>query len=255
MNAKDRDKKRVALVTGGGTGIGRAAAIAFADACSRVVVADIKAEAGNKTVETIREMGKEAVFVKTDVSNAKEVESMVQKTVETFDRLDCAFNNAGIEGEQAPTADCTMENWDRVIGINLTGVWLCMKYEIPEILKLGAGSIVNMASVAGRVGFTNIAAYTASKHGVNGLTKTAALEYATRGIRVNAVCPGIIHTEMIDRFTGGDKEAMEQMTAMEPVGRMGKPEEVADAVIWLCSDQASFITGHPLVVDGGFVAR
>ncbi|MBN2105147.1 SDR family oxidoreductase [bacterium] len=255
MNENNQNAKRVALVTGGGTGIGRATALAFAESCSRVVVADIKEEAGNKTVETIRETREEAIFIKMDVSNPEAVESMVQKTVDTFGRLDCAFNNAGIEGKQAPTADCTLENWDRVIGINLTGVWLCMKYEISEMLKHGGGSIVNMASVAGRVGFTNICAYTASKHGVNGLTKTAALEYATQGIRVNAVCPGVIHTEMIDRFTGGDKKAIEQMTAMEPVGRMGKPQEVADAVIWLCSDQASFVTGHPLVVDGGFVAR
>ena len=255
MKSKKNKEKRGALVTGGSTGIGRATALAFAETCSSVVVSDIQKNEGEKTVEMIKEKGIDALFVETDVSNADQVKSMIEKTVETFGQLDCAFNNAGIEGEPAPTADSPIENWHRVIDINLSGVFYCMKYEIQEMLKNGGGSIVNMASVAGRVGFINIPAYTASKHGVNGLTKTAALEYATQGIRVNAVCPGVIHTEMIDRFTGGDKEALEQMKNMEPVGRMGTPEEVANAVIWLCSDEASFVTGHPLVVDGGFVAR
>lgn len=252
---KDKEEKRVALVTGGSTGIGRATALAFAKTCSRVAVADILVEEGKKTVEMIKKEGEEAIFIKADISKPGEVKAMIDQVIKAYGRLDCAFNNAGIEGDQGTTAECTIENWDRVIGINLTGVWLCMKYEIPEMLKTGGGSIVNMASVAGRVGFPNIPAYTASKHGVNGLTKTAALEYATRGIRVNAVCPGIIHTAMIDRFTGGDQKALEQMTAMEPIGRMGHPEEVAKAVLWLCSEDASFVTGHPLVVDGGFVAR
>jgi len=203
----------------------------------------------------IEKEGEEAIFIKTDVSRPEAVKAMIEQIVQTYGRLDCAFNNAGIEGDQATTADCTIENWMRVIDINLTGVWLCMKYEIPEMLKIGGGSIVNMASVAGRVGFPNIPAYTASKQGVNGLTKTAALEYATQGIRVNAVCPGVINTAMIDRFTGGETEAIKQMEAMEPIGRMGTPEEVAKAVLWLCSEDASFVTGHPLVVDGGFVAR
>ncbi len=252
---KDKEEKRVALVTGGSTGIGRATSLAFAKTCSRVAVSDVLVEEGKKTVEMIKKEGEEAIFIKADVSKSEEVKSMIDKVVKTYGRLDCAFNNAGIEGDQGTTAECTIENWNRVIGINLTGVWLCMKYEIPEMLKTGGGSIVNMASVAGRVGFPNIPAYTASKHGVNGLTKTAALEYATQGIRVNAVCPGIIHTEMIDRFTGGDQKALEQMVALEPVGRLGAPEEVANAVIWLCSEAASFVTGHPLVVDGGFVAQ
>ena len=252
---KNKAEKRVALVTGGSTGIGRATALAFAKNCSKVAVVDILEEEGEQTVEMIEKEGEEAIFIKTDVSRPEAVKAMIEQIVQTYGRLDCAFNNAGIEGDQATTADCTIENWMRVIDINLTGVWLCMKYEIPEMLKIGGGSIVNMASVAGRVGFPNIPAYTASKQGVNGLTKTAALEYATQGIRVNAVCPGVINTAMIDRFTGGETEAIKQMEAMEPIGRMGTPEEVAKAVLWLCSEDASFVTGHPLVVDGGFVAR
>jgi NAD(P)-dependent dehydrogenase (short-subunit alcohol dehydrogenase family) len=254
MTTANNDK-RVALVTGGSTGIGKATAFAFAETGAKVAVVDIAEDEGNKTVDAIKEKGGQAIFIKTDVSKVEQVKKMVDEVVDTFGDLHCAFNNAGIEGEQATTADCTVENWDRVIAINLSGVWYCMKYEIPHMLKAGGGSIVNMASVAGRVGFANIPAYTASKHGVNGLTKTAALEYATRNIRVNAVCPGIIDTAMIDRFTGGGEEGKEQMEAMEPIGRMGRPEEVADAVIWLCSDKASFVTGHPLAVDGGFVAR
>jgi NAD(P)-dependent dehydrogenase (short-subunit alcohol dehydrogenase family) len=249
------NKKRVALVTGGSTGIGKATALAFAETGAKVAVVDIVEDEGKKTRDAIKEKGGQAIFIKTDVSKPDQVKNMVDEVVDTFGGLHCAFNNAGIEGEQATTADCTVENWDRVIAINLSGVWYCMKYEIPHMLKAGGGSIVNMASVAGRVGFANIPAYTASKHGVNGLTKTAALEYATQNIRVNAVCPGIIDTAMIDRFTGGGEEGKEQMEAMEPIGRMGRPEEVADAVIWLCSDKASFVTGHPLAVDGGFVAR
>jgi NAD(P)-dependent dehydrogenase (short-subunit alcohol dehydrogenase family) len=220
-----------------------------------VAVADVQVEQGQKTVEMIKNEGYQAFFIKTDVAKQDQVKAMVEKTVEKWGRLDCAFNNAGIEGEQAPTADCSLENWQRVIDINLNGVFYSMKYEIPEMLKTGGGSIVNMASVAGRVGFVNIPAYTASKHAVNGLTKTAALEYAKEDIRVNAVCPGIIKTEMIDRFTGGQDEAIENMKSMEPVGRMGEPEEIADAVMFLCSEKATFITGHPLVVDGGFVAQ
>jgi len=252
---KSQAQDKVAIVTGGSAGIGRATALAFARNGRKVAVADIDEEGGQETVKLIQNEGYEAFFIKTDVAKPEEVKRMVDNTVEKYGRLDCAFNNAGIEGEQAPTADSSIENWQRVININLNGVWYSMKYEIPEMLKTGGGSIVNMASVAGRVGFTNIPAYTASKHGVNGLTKTAALEYAQQNIRVNAVCPGIIKTKMIDRFTGGTEEGKEQMKAMEPVGRMGEPEEVADAVMYLCSEKASFVTGHPLVVDGGFVAQ
>jgi len=254
QNTKEKQDK-VAIVTGGSAGIGRATALAFARNGRKVVVADINEEEGHETVKMIKDEGYEAFFIKTDVANPDQVKRMVEKTVEKYGRLDCAFNNAGIEGDQAPTADSSIENWQRVVDINLNGVFYSMKYEIPEMLKTGGGSIVNMASVAGRVGFVNIPAYTASKHAVNGLTKTAALEYAQQNIRVNAVCPGIIKTKMIDRFTGGTEEGMEQMKSMEPIGRMGEPEEVADAVMFLCSDKATFITGHPLVVDGGFVAK
>jgi NAD(P)-dependent dehydrogenase (short-subunit alcohol dehydrogenase family) len=229
--------------------------LAFAREGAKVVVVDVVVDGGEATVKTIKEADGDAVFVKADVSQAAEVEAMVNKTVETHGRLDCAFNNAGIEGVQAPIVENPEENWDRVININLKGVWLCMKYEIPQMLKQGGGAIVNTSSVAGLVGFQGITPYVASKHGVAGLTKTVALEYATSGIRVNAVCPGVIHTPMIDRFTGGDPEATAQFTSLEPVGRMGTPEEVAEAVVWLCSDAASFVTGHPMVVDGGFFAQ
>jgi NAD(P)-dependent dehydrogenase (short-subunit alcohol dehydrogenase family) len=189
------------------------------------------------------------------VSDPGGVAELVHGCVDRFGRLDFAFNNAGIEGTQAPTAECTVENWNRTIAVNLTGVFLCMHEEIPRMLQSGGGVIVNNSSVAGLVGFAGIPAYAASKHGILGLTKTAALEYATQGIRVNAVCPGVIDTEMIARFTHGDSEIAEQMVQTEPVGRLGGAAEIADAVVWLCSDRASFVTGHALAVDGGFVAR
>jgi len=247
--------EKVALVTGAASGIGRATAVAFAKAGARIVVADIEPDGGEVTVDLITELGGTAQFVRADVSKSDDVERCVQFAVDQFGRLDFAFNNAGIEGLQAPVADCTEENWDRVIAINLKSVFLCMKAEIPAMLKAGGGSIVNCASVAGLVGFGGIPAYTASKHGIVGLTKNAALDYATAGIRVNAVCPGVIETAMIDRFTGGNADAHAAMTSMEPMGRLGRPEEVADAVIWLCSDASSFVTGIALPVDGAFVAR
>ena len=246
---------KVALVTGGSSGIGRATASAFAGEGANVVVADVLVEGGGETVRMIKEAGGEAIFVKTDVSKATEVEALIKKIVETYGRLDCAINNAGIEGTMAPTADCTEENWDRTININLKGVWLCMKYEIPQMLKQGGGAIVNMASVAGLVGLQGLPAYCASKGGVVQLTRTAALEYAKAGIRVNAVCPGVIRTPMVDRLIAAQPEMEEALTAMEPVGRTGKPEEVAEAVVWLCSDSASFVTGHAMAVDGGFIAQ
>jgi NAD(P)-dependent dehydrogenase (short-subunit alcohol dehydrogenase family) len=246
---------KVALVTGGSSGIGKSAALAFAREGAKVAIADIQVDRGMETVNVIEEADGEAIFVKTDVSRHDEVEALIGRTVETYGRLDCAFNNAGIEGEQAKTAECTVENWNRVIDVNLRGVWLCMKYEILQMIRQGVGSIVNMSSVAGLVGYQNIPAYTASKHGILGLTKAAALEYATSGIRINAVCPGVIRTEMVERFTGGDTEAESQLIATEPMGRMGRPEEVAEAVVWLCSDAASFVTGHAMAVDGGFVAQ
>ena len=248
-------KGKVAIVTGAASGIGRESALAFARAGAKVVAADITVDGGEETVRMIKDMGGEAVFVQVDVTKADEVKGMVDTAVATYGRLDFAHNNAGIEGMAGPCVACTEENWDRTININLKGVFLCCKYEIPEMLKAGGGSIVNTASVAGLVGFGGIPAYTASKHGVAGLTKTIALDYAKENIRCNAVCPGVIHTPMIDRFTGGDPAAMEAMIATEPVGRLGKPEEIADAVVYLCSDEASFITGAAIPVDGGFVAQ
>lgn len=246
-------KNKVALVTGGSFGIGRATAVAFAKKGAKVVIADWIDD--KETLNLIKSAGGEAVFVKCDVSKNAEVKALIEKAVAAFGRLDYSFNNAGIEGFMAPTKDCTEENWDKTIGVNLKGIWLCMKYEIPEMLKQGKGVIINCASIAGLVGFPGLPAYIASKHGVVGLTKTTALEYAKLGIRVNAVCPGAIKTAMIDRITGKKKEVEEQFTAMEPIGRMGEPEEVANAVLWLCSDEASFVTGHAMVVDGGWVAQ
>ena len=246
---------KIALVTGGGSGIGQATALTLAREGARVIVADVLVEGGEETVRRIKKADGEAIFVKTDVSKAAEVEILIKKIIETYDRLDCAVNNAGIEGEQAPTSEYAEENWDRLINVNLKGVWLCMKYEIPQMLKQGGGAIVNMASVAGLVGFQNLPAYVASKHGIIGLTKTAALEYAKNGIRINAVCPGVIRTAMVDRILGGDPEAEASFVALEPIGRLGAPEEIAEAVVWLCSDAASFVTGHPMVVDGGLVAQ
>ncbi|MEQ6120744.1 SDR family oxidoreductase [Reichenbachiella sp. MALMAid0571] len=246
-------KDKVALVTGGSFGIGRATAIAFAQRGAKVVIVDwVKDE---ETLNAIKKEGGKAIFIKCDVSSEKDVKKMVEKAVSAYGQIDFAFNNAGIEGGQGITADCTRENWDKVIGVNLTGVWLCMKYEIPQMLKSGKGVIVNTASVAGLVGFQGIPAYVASKHGIVGLTKTTALEYAKQGIRVNVVCPGVIKTPMIDRFTGNDKVVEQQFMDMEPVGRLGDPEEVAKAVLWLCSDAASFVTGIAMPVDGGWVAQ
>jgi NAD(P)-dependent dehydrogenase (short-subunit alcohol dehydrogenase family) len=246
---------KIALVTGAGSGIGRESALAFAAFRAQVMVSDVVVESGEETVAQIKAAGGEATFMRADVSQRADVEALIRQTVETYGRLDCAHNNAGIEGDMAPTCDCTEANWDRTIAINLKGVWLCMKYEIPQMLEQGGGVIVNTSSVAGLVGFVNLPAYVATKHGVAGLTRTAALEYAQQGIRVNAVCPGVIHTPMIDRIVGGDAEAEAQFTALEPVGRMGSPAEVAQAVVWLCSDAASFVTGIAMPVDGGFVAQ
>ena len=246
---------RVAIVTGASAGIGRATALAFAREGARVSLADVDAERGEKVVAEVVEIGSDACFTATDVSDAGSVAALVDATVDRFGRLDYAFNNAGIEGAQAPTGDCTIENWNHVIAVNLTGVFLCMHAEIPRMLESGGGVIVNNSSVAGLVGFAGIPAYTASKHGILGLTKTAALEYAAQGVRVNAVCPGVIDTEMIDRFTHDDPAAREGLLTTEPIGRLGGPSEIADAVVWLCSDRSSFVTGHALAVDGGFVAQ
>ena len=246
---------KVAIVTGGGSGIGRASALAFAREGAKVVVADVVVEGGEETVRLIQHNGGAAIFVKTNESKAAEVEALVARAVLTYGRLDCAHNNAGIEGPGATTVDYAEESWERVLAINLTGVWLCMKYEIPQMLKQGSGAIVNTASTAGLVGYPRGSAYVASKHGVVGLTKTAALEYAKSGIRVNAVCPGAIDTPMMGRITDHRPQRAARMAAAEPVGRMGQPAEIAEAVVWLCSEAASFVTGHAMAVDGGMTAQ
>jgi NAD(P)-dependent dehydrogenase (short-subunit alcohol dehydrogenase family) len=246
---------KVALVTGAGSGIGRASASVFAREGAKVVVADVVVEGGEETVSLIKRAGGEAMFVRADVSKAAEVEALVNTTVAAYGRLDCAHNNAGIAGKALTIADDTEENWDRIIAINLKGVWLCMKYEIPQMLKQGGGAIVNTSSAAGLVGTRGGAAYVASKHGVIGLTRTAALEYAKAGVRVNAICPGAIDTPMMGRITGHRPQRVERMAAAEPVGRMGRPEEIAEAVVWLCSPAASFVTGHAMAVDGGMTAQ
>ena len=248
-------KDKVALITGGSSGIGRATALACAREGARVAVADIATTGGQETARLITQAGGEAIFIQADMTKAAELEAMVNTVVETYGRLDCAHNNAGIEGALGKTAVYEETAWEQVIAINLTGVWLCMKYEIPAMLTNGGGAIVNTASAAGLLGVPNMPAYAASKHGVVGLTRTAALEYAKAGVRVNAVCPGIIQTPMVSRLTGERPGMFEKIATAEPIGRVGKPEEIAESVVWLCSDAASFVTGHAMSVDGGIVAQ
>lgn len=254
----DRFEGKVAIVTGGSGGIGRATALAFAREGARVAIADVFVDGGEETARLIREKGGEVTFLKTDVSNPREAETLINRVVETYGRLDFAHNNAGIDGAQAPTAEYPVEMWNRVIAINLMGVWLCMKYEIPQMLKVGKGAIVNTASVGGLMALTKISAYIAAKFGVIGITKTAALEYAVQNIRVNAICPGWTDTPMTVREAqqaGIRLEEFKQMAAnFVPVKRMGTPDEMAEAVIWLCSDAASYVTGHALIVDGALTA-
>lgn len=243
---------KVAFVTGAASGIGRAAVLAFAREGASVVAADVSEQGNQETVRMIEEQGGRAVAVRCDVTQAVDVKAAVAKAVEAFGRLDFAFNNAGIEPKNpAPAADYDEEEWNRIIDINLRGVFLCMKYEIPLILKQGGGAIVNTSSGAGIIGIKGSPAYTAAKHGLIGLTKAAALDYAGQKLRVNAVCPGYIDTPMMGRFTGDTPEGRAKVVAEEPVGRMGTPEEIAAAVIWLCSDSAAFVVGHALVIDGG----
>ena len=242
---------KVAFVTGAGTGIGRATALAFAGEGAGVVVADVSEQGNRETARMIEAAGGRALAVACDVRRAEDVKAALDKAVETFGRLDVAFNNAGVEQPIMPAADLTEEEWDRIVDIDLRGVLLCMKHEIPLMLEQGGGAIVNTSSGAGVKGFAGQAAYCAAKYGIVGLTKAAALDYALQNIRVNAVCPGIIETPMMDRFSGGTPEGRERVISQEPIGRMGKPEEIAAAVVWLCSDAASFVTGHALVADGG----
>ena len=243
---------KVAFITGGSSGIGRATALAFARAGASVVVGDVAEQGNQETARLIEQEGGRALAVRCDVTQTDDVKAALEKTGETFGRLDFAFNNAGIEPKKpAPTADYDEEEWNRIIDIDLRGVFLCMKHEIPLMLVHGGGAIVNTSSGAGIIGIKGSPAYTAAKHGVIGLTRAAALDYAAQNIRVNAVCPGYIDTPMMGRFTGGTPEGRAKVISEEPIGRMGRPEEIANAVLWLCSDAASFVVGHALVVDGG----
>ena len=249
-------KDKVALITGAGAGIGRAAALKFVQNGAHVAITDVNAEGLEETMHLISEYDSFALDVVADISNPSDVEMLIEKTVREFDHLDIAVNNAGIEGPMAATADYTIEDWDRVININLRGQWLCMKHEINAMLNNKGGSIVNVSSILGKVGFANAPAYTAAKHGLIGLTKVAALEYSEQGIRVNAVCPAFIVTPMLERAgITSDEETRQEVTALHPIGRMGEPDEVAKAIYWIASEEASFVTGHSLMVDGGYTSK
>jgi NAD(P)-dependent dehydrogenase (short-subunit alcohol dehydrogenase family) len=247
---------KVAIITGAGSGIGRATAKIFAREGAKLLISDIVADAGMETLKALTDAGAAAAFMKVDVAKSSDVDAMVAKAVETYGRIDCAFNNAGIEGEGALTHKCTEENWHRILSINLTGVWLCMKAEIAQMLKQGGGgAIVNTSSMAGLVGAAGGPAYVAAKHGVAGLTKTAAIEYGRHRIRVNAVCPGPIRTPMMQRIMRCNEETEQRFIRSEPLKRFGEPEEIGESVAWLCSDRASYVTGLPMPVDGGLMAQ
>ena len=247
-------KDKVALITGGSSGIGRAVALAWAREGAKVVVSDVDRGGGEETVEQVRTAGGEAIFIAADVGKPEECEALVRGAVEKFGRLDIACNNAGIGGPQAPTADYPLDGWAQVIGINLSGVFYGMKYQLPAMLKNGGGAIINMASILGAVGFAGAPAYAAAKHGVVGLTQTAALEYSAQGVRINAVGPGFIHTPMISALED-NKADNDMLVAAHPIGRLGRAEEVAELVLWLSSEKASFVTGAYYPVDGGYIAR
>ena len=244
--------QKVAIITGGSSGIGRAAAVALAKQGVKIAIAARRAKEGEETVRLVKEAGSEGIFVKTDVANENDVRSMVEKTVKQYNRLDYAFNNAGIEEMTTPLVDQTSEVFDQIMNVNVKGVWLSMKYEIPEMIRTGGGAIVNTSSGAGVIGYPQQPIYIASKHAVLGLTKSAALEYAKSGIRINAIAPGVTETEMVERV---DKQLIERLKSITPIGRIGDPQEIANAVVWLLSDKASFVLGHTLLVDGGVVSR
>jgi NAD(P)-dependent dehydrogenase (short-subunit alcohol dehydrogenase family) len=244
---------RVALVTGGGSGLGQAAARILAERGARVVVADVNDEGGAETVAQCQGAGSEAVFVHTDVTQEDQVKAAVATAVDTWGRLDAALNNAGTTGPTKPTADYTLEEWNAVVALNLTSVFLCLKHEIPQMVGQGGGAIVNTSSGAGLVGFAGLPGYVATKHGVIGLTRAAALEYVKAGVRVNAVCPGSTRTPMLEGFMGGDPAIEKAMEQSAPIGRLARPDEIAEAMVWLLSDSASFVVGHAFAVDGGAV--
>ena len=247
----------MALITGAGSGIGQLTALAFAREGARVIVSDVDAEGGEETVERIRQAGGQAVFLRADVSREADVTNLVAQAVAEFGRLDCACNNAGIEGRPGSVTLTSEDDWDRVVAIDLKGVWLCLKHEILQMVQQGGGSIVNMASVAGLAGGAVLRnpGYSAAKHGVVGLTQQAAVVYAKSGVRVNAVCPSAIRTPAVDRLIAQNPALETSLNDWAPMGRMGRPEEVAEAVVWLCSDASSFVTGQALAVDGGYMAR
>ncbi|MGA9842948.1 MAG: SDR family oxidoreductase [Nitrososphaeraceae archaeon] len=246
---------KVAIITGGSSGIGRATAVALAKDGVKVTIAARRATEGEETVQLVKESGSEGSFVKTDVTKEDDVKSLVEKTVKVYGRLDYAFNNAGIEEMMTPFVEQTSDTFDQIMNVNVKGVWLSMKYEIPEMIRSGGGAIVNNSSVAGLMGFPQMPIYIASKHAVLGLTKSAALEYAKSGIRINAVAPGGVETDMVERMVEDNKQFLETVKSMHPIGRIAKPEEIANAVVWLLSDKASFVLGHTLLIDGGMVSR
>ncbi|HKC79096.1 MAG TPA: SDR family oxidoreductase [Nitrosopumilaceae archaeon] len=246
---------KVAIITGGSSGIGKATAVALAKERVRVVIAARRAKESEETLQLVKQAGSDGIFVKTDVANENDVKLLVEKTVKTYGRLDYAFNNAGMVEDSTSFVDQTSNVYDNIMNINVKGVWLSMKYEIPQMLKNGGGAIVNNSSGLGVIGMPQIPVYTASKHAVLGLTKSAALEYAKSGIRINAVAPGAIETEMFEKLVEGKNQLRETFNSMHPIGRVGKSEEIANAVVWLLSDKASFVTGHTLLVDGGLVSR
>lgn len=248
-------ENKVALVTGAGSGLGLATAKAFAESGASVVLADWNEKSVRSAAEELTAKGHKALAIHCDVADDAQVEAMVEQTVATFGRLDAAYNNAGVQNIVAETADAPREDFDRVMAINLRGVWSCMKFELRQMRKQGSGAIVNCSSLGGLVGIAGRGVYHASKHGVLGLTKSAALEYASRGIRINAVCPGIIDTPMVAGMLTSQAEAMKELMKDVPIGRLGRPEEIAAAVLWLCSPGASFVIGHALVVDGGYTVR
>lgn len=247
-------QEKAGLVTGAGSGIGRATAKRFAEEGAQVVVADVDEEGGRETVTEIEDQGGDAIFVEADVTEESDVKQMVEETVDTYGQLDFAHNNAGIGAEMVPLTEQTEDTWDSLYEINLKGVWRCLKEEIPVMLENGGGAIVNTSSVSGLGGDKNMTPYNSTKHGVVGLTRSAALEFSGEGVRVNAVCPGVIETPMVKQLQDTAPEDLEQMVIGRPMNRLGRPEEVASAVVWLCSDDASFITGHPLAIDGGVTA-
>jgi len=247
--------QKVAIITGGSSGIGRATAVALAKEGATVVIAARRAKESEETLQLVKEAGGDGIFIKTDLGHEDEVKQLVELTVGKFGRLDYAFNNAGIEATTKSFVDETPSIFDKVMSINVKGVWLSMKYEIPQMLKIGGGAIVNMSSIAGVIGFPQMPIYVASKHAVLGLTKSAALEYAKSGIRINAVAPGLIETDMLERAVDANSQLRKQFDAVTPMGHIGKPEEIANAVVWLLSNKASFVTGHTLIVDGGVVSR